>query len=85
MWDVDGLLTSISSRQLAEWMVYESLEPFGSMLQDAHFAQLDAIMTSTKHKPQEPSKFRLWRTLEEKKGFDPMAWFDGMKRLSVKK
>ena len=55
------------------------------MLQDAHFAQLDAIMTSTKDKPQEPSKFRLWRTLEEKKGFDPMAWFDGMKRLSVKK
>lgn len=85
MWDVDGLLAAMSSRQIAEWMAYAGMEPFGGELIDVHFAKLDAIMSSTKDKPQDPKKFRLWKQVEEKKDFDPQEWFESLKSVSVKR
>ena len=83
---MDGLLAAMSSRQIAEWMAYAGMEPFGGELVDVHFAQLDAIMSSTKDKPQDPKKFRLWKPAEIENGdFDPDRWFESFKAISVKR
>lgn len=71
------MLAQMSSYQIAEWMTYGKIEPFGDELIDLHFAKLDAIMTSTKEKPQEPKNFRIWQG--EKKNFDPQDYFNKLK------
>lgn len=74
----------MSSRLLAEWIAYYRIEPFGDELIDAHFAQLDAIMTSTKDKQQYPKKFRIWQAVKENPDFDPQAFFDGLKDVAMR-
>lgn len=76
------MLAGMSSRLLAEWMAYYNLEPFGDELIDIHFAKLDAIMTSSKDKQQDPEKFRVWR-VEKQTAFDPQAFFDGLKAVAI--
>ncbi len=80
MWDVDGLLESMSSRQLAEWMAYAAVEPFGDELLDVHLAQLNANMINKDRKRSqkvEAKRFRFWKPEQQK--WDPQAWFQGLK------
>ncbi len=70
------MLAQMSSRQLAEWMAYYSMEPFGDELLDIHLAQLAAIQVSTKKNPVVAEKFRLWKKVST---FDPQEYFDGLK------
>ena len=44
--DVDGLLSSISSRQLTEWMALEMVEPWGEWRMDWRLAQLMAMIAN---------------------------------------
>jgi hypothetical protein len=81
--DVDQLLDSMSSRSIAEWMIYDSIEPFGSPFLDAHFAQL-AATNINKDRPrskQVPEKrFRLIQTVRQNTArWDPQAYFNDLK------
>ena len=44
--DVDGLLASLSSRQISEWMAYFSIEPFGEERADLRMATLAALIAN---------------------------------------
>lgn len=77
---MDALLAAISSHQLAEWMAYASVEPFGDELLDAHLAQLNANMINKDRKRSqqvEAGRFRLWKS--EAVRWDPQGWFQGLK------
>lgn len=74
----------MSSHLLAEWMAYYGIEPFGDELIDAHFAKLDAIMTSSKDKETDPKDFRIWNREKDHDEFDPQAFFDGLKDVAMR-
>lgn len=81
------MLDTMSSGQLAEWMAYYAIEPFGVEFLDAHFSQLNATMVNKDRKKAhqvEPGRFRLLKDQSQK--WDPQAWFDGLKEaFSLKK
>mgnify|MGYP000957683630 CR=1 FL=1 len=78
------MLAGMSSRALAEWMAYYSIEPFVEELIDAHFAKLDAIMTSTKDNKTDPQDFRIWHRENKKEEFDPQSFFNGLKEVAIR-
>ncbi len=49
--DVDALLSSISSRQLTEWMAYDQLEPFGERRADLRMAILASLIANANRDP----------------------------------
>jgi hypothetical protein len=63
---VDGLLESISTRQINEWMAYFNLEPFGDELLDTHLATITSILANAyrgkSEKVRNPQEFRLWKS-----------------------
>ncbi len=81
------MLEAMPSRQLAEWMAYYSLEPFGAEIIDAHFARLIATLIDVNRKrgsnPTDPGKFRLWKKIQS---FSPMEYYNQLKAaLTFKK
>ena len=49
--DVDALLSSLSSRQLTEWMAYDQLEPFGERRADLRMAVLASLIANANRDP----------------------------------
>lgn len=46
VWDVDGMLRSMTSRQFREWSVFAELEPFGEDREDARFASVVQVISN---------------------------------------
>ncbi len=76
------MLRGMSSRLFAEWIAYYKLEPWVDELIDAHMARQAAIQTSTKDKPQDPDKFRVWMKPSDGE-FDPQSFYDGLRDIAV--
>ena len=53
--NVDRMLESISGRQLAEWMAYARLEPFGEERADLRMAILAALIANVNRDPKKKS------------------------------
>jgi hypothetical protein len=79
IWNVDDMLSRMSSHLFTEWIAYHNLEPFGDELIDIHFAELKAhVINSNRKRSQQvdPKKLRLWKALEN---FNPQEYFDQLK------
>ena len=50
--DVDALLARLSSRQISEWMAYDSLDPFGEERADLRFGMLMALLANINRDPK---------------------------------
>ena len=75
------MLRSMSSRTLAEWMAYSSLEPYGDELIDTHFAQLTAmveLLRRPKATKLELERFKFWKKIEAQV-WNPQTFFDDLK------
>jgi hypothetical protein len=80
VWNVDDMLKRMSSRLMAEWMAYYSLEPFGDQLQDIHLSNITASLANANRKrgsgTVQPKEFRLWKEVRQ---FDPQEFYDRLK------
>lgn len=71
----------MTSRQMAEWMAYYNIEPWGAEFLDAHFAQLNTTTVNKDRKRSQQVDAKRFRLLkDETQTWDPQAWFDGLKR-----
>lgn len=50
------MLSRMSSRELTEWMAYESIEPFAAERNDQDIAMLTALIANTNRDPKKRSK-----------------------------
>lgn len=50
------LLSRMSSRELTEWMIYESIEPFPAQRIDQEIAMLTALTANTNRDPKKRSQ-----------------------------
>ncbi len=58
--DVDGLLASLSSRQITEWMAYFALEPFGEERADLRAALIACLIANAnRDEKKHPQPFRV--------------------------
>ena len=76
------LLRCITSKELAEWMAYFRIEPFGQDQSDYIMAQMAAILyganSGKNQKKLDPEDFGLYKKLEPMQ--DVSVWFEQMKR-----
>jgi hypothetical protein len=54
--DVDGMLASMSSRLLSEWMVFAQLEPFGEERADLRAGIVASTIANANRDPKQQSK-----------------------------
>lgn len=72
----------ISSHEFAEWMAYNSLEPFGDDLIDLQFAQLESLMANIyakKGRRFKPVDFLLREKQEPKQELTPSQIYQNFK------
>lgn len=78
------LLSRMSSRELTEWMIYESIEPFPAERNDQEFAMLAALTANAnrdekkRSKPFELVDFLLFKKAKEESTEDKTARFAAM-------
>jgi len=86
--DVDGMLEEMTPTQLVEWMVYESLEPFGDVRADLRAGIVASTIANVHRDPKrtrsyKPSDFiamdRSTESSTDRKPITSQSRFDAMK------
>lgn len=79
------MLESMSSRLLAEWMMYFKQEPFGDELLDTHLATITAILFNANRpkgeKARQVSDYQQWKP--PAKPFDAQGFFNNLKSWAI--
>lgn len=78
------MLSRMSSRELTEWMIYESIEPFPAQRIDQEIAMITALTANANRDPKKQSKpfelvdFLLFKEAKEESAEDKAARFAAM-------